>query len=577
MGLASAVPFHFLARPAPGDPSAWWRMPFTHDIAMHFDNMRAFWRGLASGVAIPRWDEAANKGFGSPAPSYHPPAIYYLTSAAHLLVRDWGGTFLLAHVALMTASAAAFLAYARRWLSWRGALGAATAYSLAPYHLIDLYQRGAMAELLTFVWLPLAWLGVERLAGRAAASSVAGLAVVYALSLVSHPPTAYGLTISLGLLILSWGRGRTRAALPRLALALALGLGLAGFYLLPAWLERGLIQEDAFRGVWPYAESFLFSPRPPAEIPAPFWTLLHRTWWLGAVGGAVLIAALLRHRERPRAWLPWSAALAFFSLIAVKPLAWLSVFLPGVAMVSFPWRMLCVPALALALLVGAALDAGAAGDRLCGVAGGLVLAAGIVISGTLVVAPMLGARVFVPRAARPPANVFWMVPKGVPVEARLLPDAAPVTAEGASSVERWQPEMRRARVTLDRAQNVGLRAFVFPGWTAAVDGRPTPIAAGPWANVELPVPAGAHEIELRYGLTWPRQLGLGVSLLSVLVLLAVVTRPPRGLAGPAGRACLTPPGSTLTLSSSAESAGRSPRSVVGAGEESPDSKGQCAG
>ena len=59
----------------------------------------------------------------------------------------------------------------------------------------------------------------------------------------------------------------------------------------------------------------------------------------------------------------------------------------------------------------------------------------------------------------------------------------------------------------------------FPGWNAAVDGRPTPIFPADLALMGVIVPAGSHDMVLRYHSTW-FQTGALISFLSWLAVLA---------------------------------------------------------
>ena len=66
----------------------------------------------------------------------------------------------------------------------------------------------------------------------------------------------------------------------------------------------------------------------------------------------------------------------------------------------------------------------------------------------------------------------------------------------------------------------------YPGWTAEVDGRPAPILAAYVAFRAVHLPAGAHRVVFRYAPASVRT-GLGISLGALmLVLLAVLRRPP---------------------------------------------------
>src|SRR5438552_14505462 len=165
IGLSAfaVVPFFFMGRSETGGDAFELRMPTTHDMFLHYDQMRSFYNGLAAGEIYPRWEEETNRGFGAPTTSYYPPGVYYLTSAFYAVTRDWVRALLDAHLVMMIAAAAAFYIYARQVMCRAAAVAAMAAYVFLPYHLVDQYQRGAIAELLGFVWMPLMLLFGERL------------------------------------------------------------------------------------------------------------------------------------------------------------------------------------------------------------------------------------------------------------------------------------------------------------------------------------------------------------------------------------------------------------------------------
>jgi uncharacterized membrane protein YfhO len=57
----------------------------------------------------------------------------------------------------------------------------------------------------------------------------------------------------------------------------------------------------------------------------------------------------------------------------------------------------------------------------------------------------------------------------------------------------------------------------YPGWTATVDGKPTPILRADFAFQAVPVAAGTHELRLAYRNRWVT-LGAAVSLGTLAVL-----------------------------------------------------------
>jgi hypothetical protein len=99
----------------------------------------------------------------------------------------------------------------------------------------------------------------------------------------------------------------------------------------------------------------------------------------------------------------------------------------------------------------------------------------------------------------------------------------PAAAEGARP-----PRVRIDRIGADRmtlAVEAAAPACVVmvdawsPGWSARVDGLPSAVLRANLAFRAVAVPAGRHEVELRYR---PRSLPLGLALSAISMALAVL-------------------------------------------------------
>jgi hypothetical protein len=74
----------------------------------------------------------------------------------------------------------------------------------------------------------------------------------------------------------------------------------------------------------------------------------------------------------------------------------------------------------------------------------------------------------------------------------------------------------------DRDQVVTLHLLYYPRWKAYVDGQPVGLhMQSETGYAQLDVPAGVHQIALRYGPTAAQSIGLALSLLTLLGLLAI--------------------------------------------------------
>ncbi|HEY7544512.1 MAG TPA: hypothetical protein VID27_06505, partial [Blastocatellia bacterium] len=370
----AVVPFFFMGALPDGDGFQL-RMPITHDMHLHYEQMKTFHEGLKAGEIYPRWEEDTNRGFGAPTMSYYPPAIYYLTSFFYWIAGDWTRSLLLTHLLLMIASGAGIYLCARRALSRGAATAAMIAYITLPYHLIDQYHRAALAELLGFVWMPFILLFADQLIGsreqtgdrRSRASrwllGAAGLSASIGAFVWSHPPTAYQFFLAFGLtaLVIAFMR-RDAKGLVIIGIAALLGLALAAAYLYPAAVEQDFIRHEYVSDNWPYHGSYVFvHDLPYAESNRGFFNLIDATWIFGTIAialGALTVFVLSRKdrslRERV---IMWTIIGAFASFMMTKFSYPLGRLIPKIDIGVFTWRMLAMTTLAAALIAGACAQA----------------------------------------------------------------------------------------------------------------------------------------------------------------------------------------------------------------------------
>jgi len=70
-----------------------------------------------------------------------------------------------------------------------------------------------------------------------------------------------------------------------------------------------------------------------------------------------------------------------------------------------------------------------------------------------------------------------------------------------------KPNLDRYAFAAERPFVARFQTFYFPGWRATLDGEPVDIQiAAPYGLIEVPIPAGEHEMLLCFGETPLRQL-----------------------------------------------------------------------
>jgi hypothetical protein len=255
------------------------------------------------------------------------------------------------------------LAYAPRSI----AILAAAIYIATPYMLFTAFERTAYGELLAAVWLP--WLLLVALEAQ---PRILGLALSLALLWLSNAPAAViGVYVVLIIAILRIAHAlliknaaRASQLLARFAAGGALGLALPAFYLLPAAYERRNVQiAMAIIPNMRVEDNFLFGHTGDAPHDAVLHTAsLIAVGMLIATAVALLCAWLVQRARsrsappaRPRVPLLLAALTACIGFLLTPLSLPLWHHLPELAFLQFPWRMVSVLGVILALAIAVAL------------------------------------------------------------------------------------------------------------------------------------------------------------------------------------------------------------------------------
>ena len=237
-------------------------LPRGADILLHYYRIAALAEMLGQGFLYSRWFPFLAGGYGYPILLYYAPLAHYLGAGFHALGAGIGpATLLVFELSLFLAATGTF-AWARERLGDAGGLGAAAAYAFAPYVLLDVMARSALAEVLALAIVPWVFWALTRLQregrpihGLLAALSYAGLALSHNITALVFSPL---LALWAFLIALQAGRARWMRDTLRAAAVLALGLGLSAFFWLPAFLERDLSQLDrALSAAYDFHTAFL--------------------------------------------------------------------------------------------------------------------------------------------------------------------------------------------------------------------------------------------------------------------------------------------------------------------------------
>jgi hypothetical protein len=563
-----------------------------------------FGEAIRDGALWPVWAMHHNQGYGYPTFLIQAPLAFFVAEGFALLGFNvtaavkgaWAVAFLL--------SAWGMYGLVRRWvLTWphRGAsfvvaaedgrrasqagLVAGLLYVYAPYHLLDIYVRAALAETMLIGWLPWVFWAFDRLIAGALRpgwqARLAVAALAYALLIFTHVFAIMAVTPLLMVFILFrlWVQWRHDGALAGrrwmamagqsavAAAAGAVGVLLAAIFVLPLLAEGPLLsQEDWVRDTYAYSRHFVHW----GQFFSPFWGFGYSDDPAGANDGMgfqlgvmltilavsalyLLVVRMWRTHSLPIFLLAATAALLY---LMTPDAGWLWRSVALLEVLQFPWRLLTLVIFVLSALSGLTmwplLDSAQRQSTVrLDEAGFLVIATAVLLASAPYIRPASleavepwredGRAVFQFERQHPDMLGYTTL-----VQERFT--ESPLTAQYAAAFEQDAPfdpdQLARlgilagegvvtdnysrghhfgGAVTMQSPGVVQIRLFAFPGWRVRLNGELVDYRVSPPHGVmEIDVPAGEHRIDVAMGGTPIRTAGAVISGLTLLTMLGLL-------------------------------------------------------
>lgn len=342
------------------------RMPHSADGLLQMYRSVALEHSLTADNPLwPRYSSGLVYGYGAPLFNYFPPLSYFPATWLHQLGFDYLDSWLLSMVLFTLTAATGMFALGQHWTRSRlGGWIAALAYVCAPYFLFDSVTRGASPELAALAALPFVLCGFTRLAdyGRRRDFLLAVLAFVIFIPLHTLVTLHGTAMLAMTCLFMSWRAADRRAVFMRLLLAGATAFLLTAFYWLPALLETGAIKLDlvteqlgaieVVRNLRPLSENLAPPHRadPTQQNQAIPITLGWLQMLLAATGLALSLKPGNRRLRSPLLFLAGLTLLLVYMNTPASAILWET--LPLIGYTQFPWRILGLASLSLALMAG---------------------------------------------------------------------------------------------------------------------------------------------------------------------------------------------------------------------------------
>jgi hypothetical protein len=356
----------------------------THDARHNVYFLFEFDRSIQDGIWYPRWAPDFTFGYGYPFFNVYGPLAYYVGEVFHLLGFDFVSSVKIVFGLSIVLSGLTMYLFVRRLMGPKAGLVAALVYVYVPYHVFDLYVRAALAESVTFVFIPLVLWGCYEAVQSPRLTNIVGLGLAYAglmftNNLVWLLYTFLVVPAYLIMLVLAqvnrdqplrelskesffpFLANLLRISIPPLA-GLLLGLGLSSIFWIPMATEFKYVRVDQwYAGRYDYRDDFvyffqLFSPTWGfgTSSPGPDDTV---SFQLGAVPFvlSVLSLAVLKQVKdwalrRQILFFQAVTLVAIFLLLPAAVTTW--ELLSPVRFAQFPWRYLTFTVLSTAVLAG---------------------------------------------------------------------------------------------------------------------------------------------------------------------------------------------------------------------------------
>ncbi len=516
-------------------------LPWTHDGPNHVARIANFYQSLSEGNIIPRWAGNLNWGYGHPILMFLYPLPSYVASLFHFIGFSFVDSTKLVFGVSYIASGLTMYVWMSSVFGRRAGFISALLYTFAPYRFVDLYVRGAIGEHAAFIFPPLIFfflykIAVAKNSVKQHASSVkyimggslsiAGLILSHnAISLMFMP------VIMLYVLYLFiYETKRNFHFLLLTVIVLLFGFALSAFFWIPAYFEgkytlRDIVTADEilnrfvpwswfFYSPWNHGEGYEFSK----EIGFMHWAI---------IGSFIFIIQLLRRGEKIFGLI--MLTLFVFTLFLMTNMStpiW--DFFPLMQKFQFPWRLLSVAVFIPSVLGAIVIYTLEKNKKIHPYMTPIILLLSLSI--VLLTIPMWKPKSFVTEREEYYSGIFdsttdtgesspiWSTRS---MEYRPTEFVSIIKGKGAIIPSRRNTTKREYTVKAEESVRIAENTLYFPGWKVFVDGKETQIEFQDPAYrgiMTFFVPAGTHSVSIDFRNTKLRTFANIFSFISLSVL-----------------------------------------------------------
>lgn len=478
-------------------------------------------QALQLGQIPPRFVPDLSFGFGYPLFDFVFPLPFYLGEIFHSLGFSLIDSIKIVFLLTIPFSAVFMYKFLKEFTGSVMALAGAMIYSYTPYRSNDIYNRGALGEVLPFVFMPILALSyvkiatVEKRSSRIFWVGIGGISL--AALILSHDITAYmffPVALLLAVLLFIF-ISRKMVIVGSFVFSIGLGLLSSIYFWLPALLESKLVKYDT---VFNFVDHFPTLK----QLVVPFlgWGASvpgsndGMSFYIGTInlvvliiGGLTTIFSWKKFSNIQRVIISWSLAtfiIAFLMMNARSAFLWNHT--PLIPYFQFPWRFLVLTTFVSPILVVALQKLKI--EKIVG----LVLIALVLVFNWYFFRPHdflgRGDSYYINRYIPNPFPSFEYLQTQeeylrLPLTSErrptmLYPRVFPQT-DSIVSVIAVNALDAQVETSSPSAFVLNYNKYLFPGWSARLDNQEVPIFPGkPFGQVSLNIPPGNHSIDIFY-------------------------------------------------------------------------------
>lgn len=508
---------------------------------LHIAWLYEFHKTLTMGQLPPRFVPDLSFGFGYPLFNFVFPLPFYIGEIFHLFGLSFVDSIKALFLISVPLSGIFMYLLLRQFVERKTSLIGAILYIYTPYRAVDLYVRGAVGEIVSFVFLPLIILSVIKISQEEGFKWVGIGALSLASLVLSHNITAYMFFPFVGILFILqfFLTSAKREYLVKAFLMIFLGLLISIYFWLPALIESKLVRYDTVFNFVDHFPTLLQLIRPywgyGASVPGPYDGM---SFFLGGADILLLITGIIlflfrwkqinRRRLAFVGWVLGTIMVALFLMNYRSTIVWNN--LPLLPYFQFPWRFLILTTFFIPLLLVSTEKIKLNNSLL------IILLALIILPTMSYFRPQdflgrldnyyINRYIPAPTASKEYLQIQEEYLR-LPTNTKVRPDKNyPIVYSDlgvVNNIDKINDLNYKVDVFSKDGMVLNFSKYFFPGWVVKMDGQTIDIKSGsPFGQVRVIIPPGEHKIQFEFMETDFKKVLDAISLGSFLVSLGMV-------------------------------------------------------